>query len=401
MSEFAAMLIRRLAIRSRGGTLLVEDPDGGWKAGFGAPCIQLVIHDRRAYGALLRSGSTGLAESYAAGWWDSDDLTGLVRLLIESVARPLERLDRIGEALSGPLSLLRRGSGVQKEDDRANVRAHYDLPLELYAAMLDETMSYSCGVFETQASSLEDAQRAKFDRICRKLDLTPDDHLVEIGSGWGGFALHAATVYGCRVTTTTVSESQYKLASQRVADAGLQHRVEVLDVDYRDLSGRYDKLVSVEMIEAVGWRQFDTFFATCQRLLRPDGVMALQAIVIADQSYERAKHHDDFIRRLIFPGGCIPSVSAISASLTRATDLRIFDLEDIGRHYPPSLRRWHDNFEAHWDEISACGLDERFHRLWRFYLCYCEAAFLERHISDVQILITAPQFRPCASLQRQ
>jgi cyclopropane-fatty-acyl-phospholipid synthase len=381
--------------------LTVEEPGGAWSVGSGSPRVDLAVYDRATYKAWLCKGSIGFAESYVAGWWDCDDLTGLVRLLVRNLAGTWRRLDRIAQAVSGPLAALHRDRPPDKEGDRANVRAHYDLPVELYLAMLDETMAYSCGLFESPQASLGDAQRAKFDRICKKLDLGPDDHLVEIGTGWGGFAIHAASNYGCRVTTTTVSESQYKLASQRVNEASLSERVEVLDTDYRDLTGSYDKLVSIEMIEAVGWRQFDAFFASCARLLRPEGLMVLQGIVIADRSYERAKHHDDFIRRLIFPGSCIPSLTALADSLARATELRIFDLEDIGQHYAPTLRSWHENLERSWEALSASGLDEEFHRLWRLYLCYCEGAFLERHISDVQMVICGAQFKPTLALRSQ
>ncbi len=397
MAELAPTVIRRLAARIRRGTLTVEDdgPGGrGWTAGAGEPRVQVTVHDRRTYDAILRHGSNGLADSYLDGWWDTDDLTGLIALLIDNLEVALAGLDRLGALAGGPMSLVRRHRAPSKESDRRNVRAHYDLPVELFTAMLDETMTYSCAVFETPEMHLVDAQRAKLDRICTKLGLTPDDHVVEIGTGWGGFALHAATHYGCRVTTTTLSRSQRELAIRRVAEAGLADRVTVLGSDYRDLEGTYDKLVSIEMVEAVDWRLHDTFFATCQRLLRPDGLMLLQAIVIADRSYERAKHHQDFIRRMVFPGGCLPSVTAICESLTRATSLRVLDTEDIGRHYAATLRAWHENVEKHWSAVEATGLDERFHRLWSLYLCYCEAAFLERHISDVQMVVGGPRYRP-------
>ncbi len=223
--------------------------------------------------------------------------------------------------------------------------------------------------------------------------------MVEIGTGWGGFALHAARTRGCRVTTTTVSSAQYEVATKRVTEAGLDHLVRVLDVDYRDLAGTYDKLVSIEMIEAVDWRRHDAFFATCERLLGPEGLMVLQAIVIADQSYDRAKHHQDFIRRMIFPGGCIPSVTAIGDSLSRATDLRVFDVEDIGRHYAATLACWRANIDRHWSARPAVGAEEGFRRMWRLYLSYCEAAFLERHISDVQMVIAGPKYRPSLNVR--
>jgi cyclopropane-fatty-acyl-phospholipid synthase len=399
MRRLRSLVARRLASHVRGGSVIVEGSGGTWTVGSGSPTIGVNVHDRRTFRAVLRRGSIGLGESYIAGWWECDDLTGLLRVLTKSLAQPLRRLDRISQVLRGPVSLWHRRQRSSKEDDRTNVRAHYDLPVGLYTAMLDETMAYSCGLFDSPATSLGDAQLAKYDRICKKLDLGSDDHLVEIGTGWGGFAIHAAKNYGCRVTTTTISQSQYEVARQRVTQAGLDDRVTVIEADYRDLTGHYDKLVSIEMIEAVGWRQFDTFFATCARLLRPEGIMALQAIVINDQSYERAKHHDDFIRRFIFPGGCLPSISAVSSSLTRVTELGIFNVEDIGQHYATTLVRWRENLERHWEEIEAAGLDEEFHRMWRLYLCYCEAAFLERHISAVQMVIAGPQYRPALGLR--
>jgi cyclopropane-fatty-acyl-phospholipid synthase len=399
LAELPAAVAHRMAASIHDGTLVVDGAGGGWKVGSGEPSAHVTVHDRRAYGALLRRGSNGLAESYVAGWWDCDDLAGLVRLLIANLARSLRTLDRLGEAVNGPVSRWRRLRPPSKESDRRNVRAHYDLPADLFTAMLDESMTYSCGVFEQPGSTLAAAQLAKLNRICSKLDLQPSDHVVEIGTGWGSFALHAARAYGCRVTTTTVSRSQYEVATRRVADTGLEDRIRVLEADYRDLEGTYDKLVSIEMIEAVDWRRHDTFFATCERLLRPTGLMVLQAIVIADRSYDRAKHHHDFIRRMVFPGGCIPSVTALGDSLTRATRLRILDLEDIGRHYAATLRCWHDNIEAHWDTLPSNGADEEFRRLWRLYLCYCEAAFLERHISDVQMVIAGPKFRSPLSLR--
>jgi len=394
VTDLAAAAIRRLAGRLRSGTLVVDGVGGPWTAGSGEPVIRLTVRDARFYLALLRRGSEGLGESYAAGWWATDDLTGLVRLLLTNLATPMAALDMLGSVASRPLSAIGRRRPPSKEADRANVQAHYDLPEELFSSMLDETMTYSCAIFEKPDDSLLDGQLAKLDRICRKLELGPRDHVVEIGTGWGGFALRAAGTYGCRVTTTTVSAQQYETATRRVAEAGLSDRVEVLSLDYRDLEGRYDKLVSIEMIEAVDWRAHDAFFATCERLLRTDGLMCLQAIVVADRSYERAKHHDDFIRRLVFPGGCLPSVTAIADSLTRATRLRVFDLEDIGAHYAETLRRWHENFEEQWPRVAAAGFDDSFRRLWSFYLCYCEAAFAERHISDVQLLLAAPEFRP-------
>ncbi len=398
MRDLASALVQHAGHRLR-GTLEIDDGAGRWTAGAGNPVVRVAVHDKRAFGAIVRRGSVGLAEGYVAGWWDTEDLTGAIRLLLAAVAGPLRALDRAGRMATGPLSLIARSRVPDRYTDRRNVRAHYDLPDELFAAMLDDSMMYSCAVFVTPDTSLADAQLAKLDRICTKLALGPNDHVVEIGTGWGSFALYAASRYGCRVTTTTVSRSQEETAIRRVKEAGLTDRIDVLGSDYRDLKGTYDKLVSIEMIEAVDWRLHDTFFSTCQRLLKPDGLMFLQSIVIADSSYERAKHHNDFIRRMIFPGGCIPSITAISASLARATELRLFDVEDIGCHYATTLRRWVENLEVNWEKVEKTGLDNRFHRLWRLYLCYCEAAFLERHISDVQLLIAGSGYRPSLSLR--
>jgi cyclopropane-fatty-acyl-phospholipid synthase len=277
-----------------------------------------------------------------------------------------------------------------KSDDRHNIAAHYDLSNEFFATMLDPTMAYSCAYFADHATTLEQAQVAKFDRIATKLALGPEDHVIEIGTGWGGFAIHAAERHGCRVTTTTISEAQRALAEKRVAERGLADRITVLGADYRDLRGRYDALVSIEMVEAVDWRRHDRFFATCARLLTERGRMALQAITIADGSFERAKLHDDFIRAMVFPGGCLPSVAAIATSVARTCDLRIVDLEDIGPHYAETLRRWRGNLERRRPEVERLGFDERFWRFWTLYLCYCEAAFVERHVSDVQVVLARP-----------
>jgi cyclopropane-fatty-acyl-phospholipid synthase len=257
---------------------------------------------------------------------------------------------------------------------------------------------YSSAIFEREDMPLEAASIAKLDRICRKLDLKPDDRVIEIGTGWGGFALHAARHYGCHVTTTTISRSQQKLARERVTAAGLNDRITLLLQDYRDLTGQYDKLVSIEMIEAVGHQYYDTFFRKCSELLKPEGTMLLQAITIADQRYEAARRSVDFIQRYIFPGSCIPSVTAISNALTRATDLRLFHLEDIGPHYALTLRRWRENFNANLAGVRALAYPESFIRMWEFYLCYCEAGFMERVIGDVQMLLVKPGARPAPLL---
>jgi cyclopropane-fatty-acyl-phospholipid synthase len=256
---------------------------------------------------------------------------------------------------------------------------------------------YSAATFEHEGQSLYDAQIARLDTICRKLDLTADDHLLEIGTGWGGLALHAARHFGCRVTTTTISREQWSLARERVREAGLEDRIQVLCEDYRDLTGTYDKLVSIEMIEAIGHQYFDTYFERCARLLKPEGAMLLQSITIADQRYERARRSVDFIQRYIFPGSCIPSVGALTASIARAGDLRVFHVQDIGPHYAMTLAHWRQNFRANLPKIRALGYDETFVRMWEYYLCYCEGGFAERVLGDVQMLLVKPGNR-CATL---
>jgi cyclopropane-fatty-acyl-phospholipid synthase len=382
----ARAAVSALGRRMQHGTVVLHDGATHTVLGAGDPTVHVTVNDPRAYSSVLR-GSRGLGDAYVRGWWDTDDLTALVRILLRSSAGVRAASDRLGAAatpLLDPLARLRR---TDRSADRRNIRAHYDIGNDFFALMLDDTMTYSCAVFERPEMSLVDAQVAKLDRICRHLALSPADDVVEIGTGWGSFAIHAASRYGCRVTTTTISDAQHEYAAKRIVDAGLSDRVRVIDVDYRDLTGAFDALVSIEMIEAVDWRDHDRFFDVCARLLRPDGRAALQAIVIADESFERAKRHDDFIRRAIFPGGCLPSVTSIHAS-ARGAGLRLVELADVGDHYPETLRRWRANVHEHAAEVAALGLDGDFRRLWDVYLTYCEAAFLEHHVSDVQVVLS-------------
>ncbi len=276
---------------------------------------------------------------------------------------------------------------------RKHISAHYDLGNDLFSAFLDERMVYSCAYFPDRQASLEQAQLAKLQRICERLQLGPDNHLLEIGSGWGGLAIHAAREHGCRVTTTTISAEQHALASRRVREAGLEDRVTVLARDYRDLEGRYDRLVSVEMIEAVGWQYFDEFFRRCGELLTPDGLMLLQAITIDDRIYETEKGARSFANTYVFPGGCLPSQGLIADCLARVTDMREVWREDITAHYPPTLVAWRRRFLDAWERLRAKGYDERFRRLWTFYLCSSEAGFRERRIADVQALFAKPGWK--------
>jgi len=395
-------LVLSLLARSGGGLRVVEPTNTEPTPGMGqtvvrpdeqdlAPAV-VTVHDPRTFRAVVRHGSIGLAQAYGARWWDADDLTAVIRHLIRLTAPVRRVVDATGRHLSPLLDVVGQLHRPSPADDRDNVRAHYDLPDDIFDAMLDDTMAYSCAVFEHPDATLGEAQRAKFDRICRKLGLGSDDHVVEIGTGWGGFAIHAARTYGCRVTTTTVSERQLVRATERVAQEGLSKQVTVLGEDYRNLTGRFDAVVSIEMVEAVDWRLHRTFLQTCRRLVRDDGRVALQAIVLDDASEPRARHHDDFIRSMIFPGSCIPSISRLIA-LAGEIGLRTVDLDDIGRHYARTLELWRTNLQTALAGGAGPGTDDQQRRLWLLYLAYCEAAFLERHVSDVQLVLAPGGWR--------
>lgn len=352
--------------------------------------VEIQVHDCRAYRALALKGTLGAADAYIHGWWDCEDLVGLFRKLTNN-ADAMSAMDR-----GLPRLMTRAGAWAQVlcrntiAGSRRNIRAHYDLGDDFYALFLDETMSYSSGIFAEAGSTLHQASVKKFERICRKLELSPRDHVLEIGTGWGGFALHAARNYGCQVTTTTISRNQFEYASRRVAEAGLKGRVTVLAEDYRNLTGAYDKIVSIEMIEAVGHEFLDQFFRKCSDLLRPSGLMLLQSITIPDHRYDAYRRSVDFIQKYIFPGGCIPAFSAMGNAIRRATDFRIFHLEEFGRHYAETLARWRARFWENIDRVRRLGFDERFVRMWHYYLCYCEAGFLDNQIGVAHLVLAKP-----------
>lgn len=372
---------------------LVED---GHVTHFGAHAdrlrARLHVRSPAFYPALLRGGR-GAGAAYADGLWDCDDLVALVRI----AARAMPALDRLRERALPLTAPLQRTAWRLRANTRARSReriaAHYDLGNELFSRFLDETMMYSSAIFERPDTTLHEASVAKLERICRKLALGPRDHVLEIGTGWGGFALHAAARHGCRVTTTTISREQHAHALASVRAAGLEDRVTVLQQDYRDLRGTYDKLVSIEMVEAVGWEHLETYFGACSNLLVPDGTLLLQAIVHGDRAHRVEKASTGFINAFVFPGGTLPSLAAIERAVGRATDLRTVHLEDITGHYAQTLRLWRENFLAAWEELRAHGYDERFRRLWELYLAYCEAGFAERRIQDLQLQLAKPEFR--------
>ena len=389
-------VLRRLSLLREGQLTLLDGDDihrfGVVTAGF-AVNVSVSIHDQRFYSDMAFGGSIGAGEAYMQGYWSTEQLTDLVRLFV----RNMDVLDKVEGGFARLTTPLQKSlhwfNRNTRSGSRKNIAAHYDLGNDFFKLFLDETMMYSSATFNSADLTLHEAQIARLDVICRKLDLQPSDHVIEIGTGWGGFALYAAKHYGCKITTTTISQEQYSLAVERVKAAGLENRIAVLLSDYRDLQGQYDKLVSIEMIEAVGHQFYDTFFAKCSSLLEPEGAMLLQAITIADQRYEQAATSVDFIQRYIFPGSCIPSVTAMCTAITKSTDMRLFDLQDIGPHYATTLRMWRENFFANLDQIKAFGYDDAFIRMWEYYFCYCEGGFAERAIGDVHMVLTKPRNR--------
>lgn len=394
-------LMQRLVLRAmegvESGTLALRTDGHTHRFGrtvAGAPAAELTVHDPAFWSAIARRGSIGAGEAYARGWWTSPDPVAVVRLFVRN-HDALQGLEGGLALLSKPFFALHHFLNRNSEaNSRRNIRAHYDVSNAFFGLFLDPTMTYSCGIFERPDTTLEQASVAKIDALCRALDLQASDHLLEIGTGWGAFALHAAREYGCRVTTTTISKEQHAFAAERFAASGLGDRIDLRFEDYRNLTGQFDKLVSVEMIEAVGAKFYPVFFAKCAELLKPDGTFALQAITIADQHFERARRSVDFIQRHVFPGSCIPSVNALLTAATDASDLRLTRLEDIGPHYVRTLAAWRHNLRAHWQAARDLGYDEAFLRQWEFYFAYCEGGFAERHISDVHMLLQRPGARP-------
>ncbi len=396
---FRAAVLDRLR-RIRDGGIVVAD--GGSREGLGDPDSELraeiVVQKPAFYRSVALRGVLGGAEGYMDGHWSSPTLTPLLQILARN-REALERLERGAVRLFRPgLRLLHALRRTSRRGARRTITAHYDLGNDFFALFLDPTLTYSCGVFEHPDATMEEASIAKYERVCRALELVPADHVLEIGGGWGGFALHAASRYGCRVTTTTISREQYEFALKRIAEAGLTDRVEVLLEDYRDLRGSYDKLVSIEMIEAVGHRHLDTYFQVCSERLKSAGMMLLEAITVSDRDFARSIRRVDFVKRYIFPGGQLVSVGAICGSLARATDLRITQLEDLTPHYVETLRHWREKMNKNLHRIRDLGLPDQFLRMWEFYLCYCEAGFRERANGVCQILMEKPGSRRASLL---
>ncbi|MEM7026946.1 MAG: cyclopropane-fatty-acyl-phospholipid synthase family protein [Pseudomonadota bacterium] len=375
------------------GSIVINDPWGSWSLGEdNSNSVHITVHDTNFYWQIFRNGSNGAADAYRNGFWDCSNLSQLFAILIQNT----EQLDAMEQGLAklGVIKdrLFHTRRANTKQGSNQNIHEHYDLGNDLFELFLDKTMTYSAGIFPTENSSLYEASITKLDLICQKLGLEPRHHIVEIGSGWGSFAIHAAQHYGCKVTTTTISKAQYEFAKARIERAGLSEKIELLLVDYRDLEGQYDRLVSIEMIEAVGHEFLAEYFETCASLLKADGQMCIQAITMPDSRYETYLQTPDFIQRYIFPGSCCPALSAITQAVT-TTDITVSHIEDYAPDYARTLQCWLQTFLEKEHEVYALGYDQRFFRLWEYYLEYCTAGFAERYLGLLQIVFNKPNCR--------
>ena len=394
-------VLRQLSQLKSGHLVVIENGERLMFGDSGAGLVgEVQIHDTSVWGMIASNGSIGAGEAFIHGYWSSPDLTKVIRVLVSNmdVLDAMEGgLARLGRPLIRGLHWINRNT---RKGSQKNIAAHYDLGNDMFEQFLDPTMMYSAAQFLTADDTLEQAQLNKLQRICQKLDLKPADHLLEIGTGWGSMALYAAQHYGCKVTTTTLSKEQFDYTQARIEALGLQEQVTLLLEDYRDLTGQYDKLVSIEMIEAVGHHFLPSYFKQCSQLLKPHGLMLLQAITIRDQRYEQAKSSVDFIQRYIFPGGALPSVQKMLEIVGKDTDMNLMHMEDFGLHYAKTLRLWHENFRRAHGRLTELGYDDYFLRLWEFYLCYCEGGFLERSIGTAQLLLAKPAAMPAPLLGR-
>ena len=370
--------------------------EGNKKFSFGKKgnlSAHITVHDPRFYGALAFGGSIGVSEAFMQKFWSVNDLTKLIRIMAIN-QNAMDQLESLFNVFLKPiLKCLHYLNQNSVKGSRINISKHYDLGNDFFSLFLDSTMMYSSAVFKNPQDSLYQGSMHKLEMICQGLELNAQDHVIEIGSGWGGFAIYAAQNYGCKVTTTTISKQQYLFVKQKIKDLKLTHKIKVLLSDYRHLKGQYSKLVSIEMLEAVGYQYYDTYFKVCSHLLKPDGIAFIQTITIADQRYEKAKHSVDFIQRYIFPGSCIPSLTALQNSITESSDLKIYQVRDIGDHYARTLALWRIAFFKRLSEVKALGFDDVFIRMWHFYLAYCEGGFKEKAISDIHLKLIKPDYR--------
>ena len=388
------LVLKSLAAVKQGHLIFIDRDE---RREFGQPGSELSATVRVQHPDFFRrvafGGTIAAGETYMDGLWHCSDLTALVRIMVRNQGAQ-QQLEGGAARMIVPLRrLLHRLNDNTHSGSRRNIAAHYDLGNDFYQLFLDPSMAYSCGIFERADGGLEEASRAKFDRICRKLGLTPDMKVLEIGTGWGGFAIHAAQHYGCHVTTTTISQQQHDLTAERIAAAGLGGRITLLQQDYRDLTGQFDRLVSIEMIEAVGHRHLPNFFRVCAERLKSDGAALIQAITMPDHLYDRYLDSPDFINRYIFPGSCCPSLHAMTDAVARSTDLRLVQLEDLSPHYVRTLQSWRSAFHANLERVREMGFDERFIRMWDYYLSYCEGGFAERFTGVLQLLFSKPGCR--------
>lgn len=395
VDKICRKLVLNFLGRLRHGAIeLVED---GEKQLFGDPQadlrVSLTVVDVQFYQKMVFGGSVGAGEAFIDGMWRCDQLTALIQIFARNLTL-LDELETGWARLSRPaLKLLDWRNRNTIHQSKKNISAHYDLGNAMYQLFLDPSMMYSSAVYPSASADLAEAQQHKLRSLCDKLQLTPNDHLLEIGTGWGSLAIFAAKNYGCKVTTTTISREQHDYAAAQIEAAGLGERITLLFEDYRLLTGEYDKLVSIEMIEAVGHEFLSTYFAKCSQLLKPNGLMVLQAITIADQRYDIYRKEVDFIKKFVFPGGCLPSMTRMTQALTSHTDFVVRHVQDIGLDYARTLADWCSNFMAARDAVHQLGYDDRFVRLWHFYLCYCEGGFLERTTSAVHLVLTKPGFK--------
>lgn len=386
----AQKIVLRLLSKIKFGKIILTDANGNHEftgtTGLDTHAVTVKINNMEFYNRVIFQGSNGAAESYIDGEWDVNDLTKLIEIVIHNT----ELFRKIDGLIARILEFIPRMAGVFRKNDishaKQNILAHYDLGNDFFKLFLDPAMMYSCALYEPPHISLEQASIKKLETICQQLQLKPTDHILEIGTGWGGFAIYAARKYGCKITTTTISDKQYAHVKREIEHLGLQNRIELINQDYRQLSGQFDKLVSIEMIEAVGYKYFNTFFHQCNALLKPGGLFFLQAITINDQSYEAAKSEIDFIKKYIFPGGCLPSIDVISHCVATQTQMQLVQMRDIGRHYATTLHEWLRRFNQHITEIREQGFSEQFIRMWRYYFCYCAAGFRQGHIGDIHAL---------------
>ena len=397
-TALAKRLVFKLFNQLRHGELVIQDGDTTHRFGGGdvsiAPSATVVIHEQHAYSRILTGGTMGAAEAYIDGDWSTEQLTDVTRVFSANIPILEAMKHKQNWFIKAGVKLAHAARKNSVSGSRENIAAHYDLGNEFFSLFLDPSLMYSSAVYPKGSDNLAEASQHKLKLICEDLELKPTDHLVEIGTGWGGMAIYAAENYGCNVTTTTISKEQLDYARAEVERRGLQDKVTLLFEDYRNLSGQFDKLVSIEMIEAVGHEYFDTYFGRVSSLLKPDGKAVIQAITINEQRYEDYRKSVDFIKRYIFPGGCLPSLNIISGALTRTTDMQIIDLRDIAIDYAKTLKHWHEAFMAELDAVKSLGFDEKFIRMWRFYLSYCEGGFRERIIGTYQITMAKPYYRP-------